>query len=359
MRWRQYIVFLSIFMLSAITAAAIDFSVENKIRDYINRAGAEHQPLIMSFNTGVWLGGDLYMTSPGHDSLQFFYPDPIFTQSMGIESDGTFYTTSHDYTNDTLLAKLYKFPERRPYQSVITNTGRSGNFLSFGFGNQNQGSCIVSKGYDGTILIDDILTSENTSLDVGDEPPWLSDDESTRLEWVFGISQDRNVIITAGIERGTSKPSILWRYDVENGTWSILGKHTIQMDSMLTCGPNGDIIAFHQSPSSTSGGISTPYTGSVYHPGMPTEVVFLDGRTGDVILTEPNVSIPHIGKRWASVMSGGIFSMSMASPKIILFDTLNEWHSASVDLPFGLFSYVLYEPPEDGLEEMYENYVED
>ena len=339
MKFGRWLFPIGFYLLSFLLAWGYPRMVGIYVRRAVNIAGSQGKPIVFSLGTGNWFG-NFRLLAEDTDPIRL--PSKIADLRMingtDVEPDGSivlFGTTNfHDAAFDILdLRELWSQRQVRvePGEAVQAQPSdlEAGSALSLG------GLWILSV-KNQEFIAENIGTGETRILNSDSSSPWATD--QTGIEYYIGaMSPKGNVLFWAETTYEPTFKTTFWRLDTSSGVWTRLGDLNYSVDFMA--GPHGDLIALSQ-------------TGSA--------VEFRDGRTFQPVKTEPSGWSPYIGERWAACIIPGHSTWT-----IRLYDIQNDWqvHDISAS-PSDLRCHqmadpspiVLYEPPPNGLEGMYENY---
>ena len=339
MRFRRWLFPVAFYLLGLLLAWGYPRVIQIQVRRAVGIAGSQGKPIVFSFGTGNWFGSFRLLTE---DTDPIRLPSKIADLRMingtDVEPDGSivlFGTTNfHDAAFDILdLRRLWSQRQVKvqPGEAVQAHPSdlKAGSALSLG------GLWILSI-ENQEFTAKNIGTGETRILNSDSSSPWAAD--QTGIEYYMGVmSPEGDVLFWAETTYSPSFKMTFWRLDTSTGVWTRLGDLNYSVG--FTAGEHGDLIALSQSGSSAE---------------------FRDGRTSQPVKTEPSGWSPCIGERWAACIIPGNNTWTLR-----LYDILNDWqvHDISAS-PSDLRCHgmadpspiVLYEPPPNGLDGMYENY---
>jgi len=357
MRWRRYIVFLVVFLISLGIASSLNRWHTNKIREMVNYAGKNGLPIFVTF-TSTWFESYLAVTAPGFNLVPLsLNPKPNSGES-GFFPDGTFFTTQYRFSSHKTVMEYFKFPKRYPVSQLDTlSTWLAGSYPNFGNAGLSAGRYSINSQNLNHIFLMDHAAMEITEVNVGADAPWLLDISPAGKTWSFWVSPDSHIIFAAGFDKLNPGPVEVWRYDIAAKALSSIGTHEIFEGGGITVGPDGNLIAYYK-PVPTSASSAAPNASSYSPKPNVMDLEFADGHTGEIIKTVITAKYPQIGSKWVSCLIPSSTGSSSWGWQISLFDTQNGWTNQILSTSPYFLMNKMYEPPPNGLAGMYENYVE-
>jgi hypothetical protein len=343
MRFRHYIYPLIFFLILWLIGAGISANHRKAIADLINTAGRNREPIVVKVDYSVPFSSGV--------SLMAFNTDPIavntnhmsYTYNISFDETGTLYIHDYNYASEISTYQSIRFPD---YKSTPAGTyqftdSTTDPIAAWAFFSKWQ----IELGILG-FTITDILTGEERYIEFETAPPWESEFMEP-LAYVKNIlSSDGQVLFTYESDNPFTGSPGIWRYDIQPGTWTLVCEIKTSKINYVSVGPEGDLIAVLMDPVSSGSGSTLSFP-------LSFDSVFLDGRSGEELHRESNSFAVTIGQRWAIVASVGT---GMGSMTLIALDLENGFAKTSFGGGF-LGSIALYEPPPNGLDGMYENYV--
>jgi hypothetical protein len=147
-------------------------------------------------------------------------------------------------------------------------------------------------------------------LEPRSSPPWAPEEEGQeRAIYELFLSPDASCLVAACFSRSQPKETNIFRYDIDRDEWAQIAQGPFFL-SECTVGPGGDVIALFDLSAT------------------PVGLVFLDGRTGETLLSIPGSTAPAIGRKWAGCVeyAGG--------PNYVLriFDMEDDWRSYRIPI---------------------------
>ena len=360
MKWRRYIAFFCIFIISLLGASLLNRWHTEKIRDIINQAGKNGHPIFV-VSAIIGLESCKAVTSMDSDIVPLSFYSQFYLEKTGFYPDGTFFIEQDNYNSEKTITTCFRFPNRHPVrrlETISTEPNNSSIFSSFNGPGKSSGRFGINYQNLDKIYILDNVTLDNTRIDVGSDPPWSLEEANPDEKWSLWVSSDDRIIFGAGFNQVNPGPVEVWRFDIAAMVWSSIGVHEVFEEIGCIAGPNGDIIAYYKSNQASSGP-STPYTATIPLTPGGMDLVFIDGHTGGELKTVRSGSYPQIGKKWVSCLDYSGMGSYPYGYKITLFDLQNEWARQTLKIPIFLQVCDMYEPPPNGLAGMYENYVEE
>jgi hypothetical protein len=339
MKSNRYFILLAVYYILSLSVGTLAHFHRISIRNAINNAGRNGEPIVASSN-GNWLFPARLFTL--NRSPIIIQPDLALSyECFFFEKEGAldiFPAREKEYFShehiifpnfNSITIDVTEVVENNP-KSPITGMVFYGGLSCFD-------ACITND----AMHLTDRITGDHNDIEFKSAPPWVLESDFYQYPGGCNISPDLDVFIA--VLTTASGPTIkpVWRYNIQEGVWAKICDLKVSYPSLLSVGPGGDIFAVTidslvSSPAST----------------LPCDIVFLDGRTGIELHRVPNSGYAQIGKRWAAITSWS----GMAS-SITLLDIENNWQATSLG-PSLPCNFALYEPPPNGLDGMYENWIE-
>ncbi len=338
MRYKHYIIPIIYFLILWTIGAFVTSSHHSTIRGILDNAASNNEPVIVVQNYNPIFGFPLHGYSLDGTSIPVATDIAYFPQLFLFDQDGSLHMF-----NDKLLAGppihgIYRFPDNKPeeVEYIADPRGSSTSYLAPFI--LHTWEIVLSR--EKCVVINN-LTNEERTIDFREEIPNLceQDGELSPLN-PADISTDWNVLVVCENPKCTFGLEKIWRYDIHQGSWSKICELDLSMWAAPSVSADGDVVAVI---------VENSKSGSYFN----GDLVFLDSETGEKLHREIDTIAVQVGRRWACCLpSTGGFSGS----SVVVLDMDNNFARTVINI--GLtFSFALYEPPSNGLDGMYENYV--
>ncbi len=348
MRYVRYLIPLIAFALAMMVMSLIAGTHRSRIRTMINSAGQNGQPIIAVQGEELNPLSTLTLYSLDHG------PIPLCTSGNDVsrldvffKDDGALFLGGSSFIPLPCLGRRFRFPDyrarpldefalravTRPYQGdeVYACSDNLRWRLVLG---------------EDALTLEDLVLGGSTVFHPQSIPPWHAPDTPVGAIWENALSPDGSVVITTCVITGSTDPSVFWRYDIEEDSWTRLVELPVHsyVSGVFSVGNAGEVVAIP---------VDDPSRGR-------RDLLFLDGSTGMTIVSEPNARQGVLGNRWSACLKT---SLSGAT-EIVLFEMGDNWKRHTISLGtaqrqhryFGYGRIAMYEPPPNGLDGMYENY---
>ena len=331
---------------------------ERKIERIINEAGRNGEPVIVatyldltgSHRYGLYsLSGDAAgINCP--ELIKFFNNDGSL-YFVKLSGQGTIYIGS-DFMIPGQSLRCARFPEMVIRDAslpsfIVTEIQSPDKLIDEEISPNARFRARVFNTY---MEIEDFITGEMLQRDFDTEAPWYSDEIPDVDSYFSSISNDGKYFLVRAHSAGIENILPVWMYSIESSEWNLLGEFATGIHERLdTISEGGKYAAVLEADRDLISTISV-----------------IDTITGNEILFLESAEFPQFGSRWFCCL---IFEVNVFA-EIRVYDMDNNWEeyiipirddsyfadSSEKALTFP-FPIAMYEPPPDGLDGMYENYI--
>lgn len=342
MRFRHYIYPVIVFIVIYVVSAVIAFNTRTRIRNAVNYAGKTGTPIIAASRNQWSDFGNLCLFSVGEDPLVIFNEPAIFTWMLEFDDDGTLYKLDSDpsgYHQPTFDIRLSDIRSGSFYPPDTPRIpGNDIPLILYG----NYGTKWMVDFKHESCDVTNLITLDTWRVDYENEPPWFGKDEPYTNAFYYAVSTEGSAIVVIQEPDTVSANGKLWRLDKDSAIWTDVADLYDRRMSGLVVGPYGDYISVGIAPNITT-----------WHAFQPSDMVILDGHTGEELFRTTDALYTCIGRRWIVFRSGTHDFYPITIEVLDIKDNFNQ--SRFADEEVGPFA--VYEPPPNGLDGMYENYV--
>jgi len=330
---RWFLLPLFLYFLSLATGYYVTGPKREAIRTLINDAGARGEPIIVTLGSDdrYWHPAVSLFNLQG-DSIRLFGRDrncsaatPFFDDNgtllfPGGSDDDRFFTPNYCVSFPDFRIRRFSPPD-------LSDVGFRNIWLD------STEILSPNKWYlesePERWIVTDLVNGEVHRFGIFGDHSW----ENAQYKQYFLASDASAVVIK--IHEGSGSSYALWRYHLASNECNFISTMNLGYEQPVVVGPRADVIGVYAS--------TTRFF----------DIIFIDGRNGNVLASERDAFGPAIGKRWAVCISGFIFQ----NGPIVVFDMQDNWRrmqlSATAD-----YRPAIYEPPPNGLDGMLDNYTE-
>ncbi|MCK4721600.1 hypothetical protein KAU08_13105 [bacterium] len=343
MRYRNALYLFAYFVIVWMVAAFLSSAHKRELADLINEAGRNGEPVIATSIYGGLTDLAFELFIPGGESRSFGTNAEFHPMWMNFAEDGTLHLFNRVVFTRTGTHRIIRFPDTGSTMgSTPTYNINHTRFVPY---NVMKWEVFIA---DEGCLIINILNGDNWIIEFEETPPWVLEGASApHYINSHRISDDGNSIFITEETDSPSGNEKIWRYDVESGTWTTLCSLDLAERPDLVVSSAGEMISVLVE----SSGSSPPGSTRVF----TNDMVFLNGRTGEELHREYYPCAAVLGTRWACVI---LYAARRANATLVLLDMENNFARTTIAAR-AFCGLAIYEPPPNGLDGMYENYVPD
>lgn len=329
-------------------AAVIIFSIiagchRNKIRSVVNSAGKNGFPIVVTYSPYDSRLSPYSLFSLDSDPIPLTgFRNEVFRLRSIFSEDGHLYLYEEHFLPTGRNMQI-RFPD---YHPRAFNGFPESAYLRQSFALAPNARWMVIMEQDRLVRID-MKSGKTEDIYPSATPPWHDPKRPVGIFYDHFLSPEGNVIITTGRMDSSTDPDYLWRYEIESDEWTELPRIHLLDHAKISVGPNAHILALPILP-------TTPQSGY-------REIVFIDGLTGTRLASEPDSDRAIVGNNWAACITS---NYSTGTVDLVLLEINDNWKRHAITLSRTIFfnyyyhfPLAMYEPPPNGLDGMYENYV--